>query len=72
MLQNSTVTLKQHIHQLVDELPDDSPVLSEVNETLRLNRAIGKALEDSRAGRVIGADEFMERVEKRWPTSSSV
>lgn len=71
MLQNLTVTLKQHIHQLVDELPDDSPVLAEVNETLRLNRAIGEALEDSQAGRVIDSDEFMKRVEERWPTSSS-
>jgi hypothetical protein len=71
VLQSLAVTLKQHIHQLVDELPDDSPVLAEVNETLRLNRAIGEALEDSRAGRVIDSDEFMKRVEERWPTSSS-
>jgi len=65
------VVLKQNIHALVDELPDDSPVLVEVNETLRLNRAIGEALEDSREGRTIGADDFMKRVEERWPTRSS-
>ena len=71
VLQDSKVTLKQHIHQLVDELPDDSPVLAEVNETLRLNQAIAEGLEDSRTGRVMEADELMKRVENRWPKSSS-
>ena len=47
-------------------------MLDELNETLRLNRAIGEALEDSRAGRTVEADEMMKRVESRWPKSSSV
>jgi hypothetical protein len=32
--------LKQNIHDLVDALPEDSPLLKEVGEALRLNRAI--------------------------------
>jgi len=56
------VTLKQHVHELVDELPDDSPILAEVNETLRLNQAIGEAMEDSREGRTIEAGDFLKRV----------
>lgn len=65
------MTLKQHIHELVEELPDDSPILLEVNETLRLNRAIGEALEDTKAGRTIEADAFVRRVEERWPKKNS-
>ena len=56
------VTLKQHVHELVDELPDDSPILAEVNETLRPNQAIGEAMEDSREGRTIEAGDFLKRV----------
>lgn len=41
-------SLKQQIHDLVDELPDDSPLLVEVRETLRMNHAIGEAMEDVR------------------------
>jgi len=65
------VTLKQHIHELVDELPDNSPILAEVNETLRPNQAIGEAMEDSREGRTIAAGEFLKRVEERWPKNNS-
>ena len=65
------MTLKQHIHELVEQLPDDSPVLLEVDETLRLNRAIGEALEDTRAGRTIASDAFMRRVQERWPKKNS-
>jgi hypothetical protein len=36
------MTLKQQVRHLVDELPDDSPLLVEVCETLRMNHAIGE------------------------------
>ena len=65
------MTLKQHIHELVDELPDDSLILREVNETLRLNRAIGEALQDKNEGRMIEAEEFTRRVNQRWPKKNS-
>ena len=65
------MTLKQQIHDLVDELADDSPLLIEVSERLRLNHAIGKAMEDVREGRTYGAEEFMKKVQERWPRKTS-
>jgi hypothetical protein len=61
------MTLKEQIHELVDVMPDDSPVLLELREQLRLNQALVEAMEDVRAGRVYEADEFMAKVEQRWP-----
>ena len=65
------MSLKQQIHALVDGLPDDSPLLIEVRETLRMNQAIGEAMEDVREGRTYSAEEFMEKVEQRWPRKAS-
>jgi hypothetical protein len=65
------MTLKQQIHDLVDDLPDDSPLLVEVRETLRLNRAIEEAMDDLRAGRTHSAEDFMAKVQQRWPRKSS-
>jgi hypothetical protein len=65
------MSLKQQIHALVDELSDDSPVLVEVRDTLRMNRAIGEAMEDVREGRTYGAEEFMAKAERRWPREVS-
>ena len=65
------MTLKQQIHDLVDDLPDDSPLLAEVRETLRMNHAIGEAMEDVREGRTYGAEEFMGKVQQRWPRKAS-
>ena len=65
------MTLKQQIHDLVDDLPDDSPLLAEVRETLRMNRAIGEAMADVREGRTYGAEEFMAKVQERWPRKTS-
>lgn len=65
------MTLKQQVHHLVDELPDDSPLLAEVRETLRMNHAIGEAMEDVREGRTFGAEEFMAKVQERWPRKTS-
>lgn len=65
------MTLKQQIHSLVDELPDDSPLLAEFEETLRLNRALAEGLADVREGRVLEANEFLAKVDKRWPKRNS-
>ena len=59
------MSLKQQIHALVDELPDDSPLLVEVRETLRMNKAIGEAMGDVREGRTYSAEEFMGKVRER-------
>jgi hypothetical protein len=45
------MTLKQQVRHRVDELPDDSPLLVAVRETLRMNHAIGEAMEDVGEGR---------------------
>jgi hypothetical protein len=63
--------LKEHVHNLVDELPDNSPLLVEVRETLRMNQAIGTALDDKNAGRDYDYDQFMEKVSQRWPRRNS-
>jgi hypothetical protein len=55
------MTLKQQIHDLVNELPDDSPLLLEVREALRMNSAIGEALDDVREDRTDTSEEFMRR-----------
>ena len=65
------MTLKQKVHNLVDELPDDSPLLAEVRETLRMNHAIGEAMEDVREGRTYTAEEFTAKVQERWPRKAS-
>ena len=66
------MTLKQQVYQLVDGLPEDSPLLAEVAGTLRLNQGIGEAIEDVRAGRTLEANEFTKRVEDRWPRKTTV
>jgi hypothetical protein len=65
------MTLKQQIHNLVDDLPDNSPLLTEVREALRMNHAIGEAMEDVREGRTYGAEEFLAKVQERWPRKTS-
>ena len=65
------MTLKQYAHELVDALPDDSPLLRDVTESLRLNRALGEAMEDIEEGRTMSADEFMAKVESKWPKKIS-
>lgn len=65
------MTLKQQVHDLVDGLPDDSPLLAEVRETLRMNHAIGEAMEDVREGRTLTAEEFMAKTQERWPRKAS-
>lgn len=70
-MQADRMTLKQQVHDLVDELPDDSPLLAEVRETLRMNHAIGEAMEDVREGRTYTAEEFTAKVQERWPRKAS-
>ena len=65
------MSVKQQIHALVDELPDDSPLLVEARETLRMNHAIGEAMKDVREGRTYNAEEFMAKVQERWPRKTS-
>lgn len=65
------MTLKQRVHGLLDQLPDDSPLLVQVSELLRMNRAIGEALDDVHKGRIYEAEEFVAKVQERWPEKNS-
>jgi len=65
------MSLKKQINALVDDLPDDSPLLVEVRETLRMNHAIGEAMEDVRESRTYSAEEFMVKVQQRSPRNAS-
>ncbi|HEY3902240.1 MAG TPA: hypothetical protein VGM54_26740 [Chthoniobacter sp.] len=65
------MTLKQHIHEMVDDLPDDSPVLFELRETLRMNQALKEAVADIDEGRTFTSTEFMAKVQERWPRKTS-
>ena len=64
------MTLKQQVQALVEELPDDSPLLLGVEEALRMNRALTEAMADLRHGRTFTAHEFMAKVQERWPEKS--
>ncbi len=66
------MTLKQQVHALIDELPDDSASLREIRESLRLQKALDEAEEDVRCGRLYTSEEFMAKVNERWPLESSV
>lgn len=65
------MSLKEEIHELVDELPEDSLSLREIRETLRLDKAIDAAKEDFRHGRFYTAEQFEAEIEKRWPRKPS-
>lgn len=65
------MTLKDEIHHLVNDLPEDSVVLLEFREALRMNRAIDEAMADLREGRTYEAQEFMAKVQERWPRPAS-
>jgi hypothetical protein len=61
------MTLKQQVHALIEELPDDSAYLREIRESLRLTRALDQAEDDVRNGRLHTSEEFMAKVHERWP-----
>ena len=65
------MTLKDEIHSLVDDLPEDSVVLLEFREALRMNRALGEAMLDLREGRTYDAESFTVKVQERWPRPAS-
>jgi hypothetical protein len=64
------MTLKQKVHDLVDELPDDSELLHEFRETAELNKALAKGMDDLKNGRVYSEEEFMAKLRALWPKQS--
>jgi hypothetical protein len=59
------MSVKESIHQWVDELPDDSPALLDFYEQLRLDRALDEAKADIAAGRVLSLEEVRARYEEK-------
>jgi hypothetical protein len=60
------MTLKQKVHDLVDELPDDSELLHEFCETAELNKALAKSMDDFKHGRVYSEEDFVAKVRELW------
>ena len=65
------MSVKETIHQWVDDLPDNSPTLLDFYERMRLNRAIEEARCDVREGRVITWDEADRRMKEKWAKRNS-
>lgn len=67
MIEQTTMTVRENVHQLVDALPDDRladllDYLAELNETDELSAetraAIAEGLDDIRGGRTITLEEY--------------
>ena len=65
------MSVKEAVHKLVDEMPDDAPELLDFYERARLSRAIEEGMADVRAGRVYPIEEVMERYEERCRARNS-
>ena len=65
------MSVKEAVHKLVDEMPDDAPELLDFYERLRLNRAIAEARQSIREGRYYTLEEVERMTEERWETSHS-
>jgi hypothetical protein len=57
---------------LVDALPEDALVLTEVDEVLRLNRELSEAFDDLKNGRTLSPHELLAKIEERWPRANTV
>ena len=65
------MSVKEAVHKLVDEMPDDAPELLDFYERARLSRAIEEGMEDVRAGRVYPIEEVIARYEERCRARNS-
>ena len=65
------MSVKEIIHQWVDELPDDAPSLLDLYEKAQLSRAIEEGMQDVRAGRMVTFDEIDRRMQEKWAKRDS-
>ena len=65
------MSVKETIHQWIDEMPDDAPTLLDFYERMRLNRALDEAKRDIAAGRVLTWDEADRRMKEKWAKRDS-
>lgn len=68
---SSNMTIVRQIHDLVDELPDDPPLLTQSARGAADESCNRKAVEDVRDGRTYSAGDFMAKAQQRWPHKSS-
>lgn len=59
-----STTIKDHVHEKIDALPDDSSY-EEILRELYFDRMIRRGLEDADAGRVV-SDEDVQRKIAKW------
>lgn len=60
------MSVKETIHQWVEDLADDSKTLQELYEQARIECAIGEAMEDVQTGRFVTFEEMDRRMEQKW------
>ena len=59
------MSVKETVHQWIEELPEDSSELQALYDHARLEAGIGKAMEDVRAGRMLSYEELIGNYEER-------
>ena len=59
------MSVKEAIHRLIDEMPDDSPWLLDLYEQAQLKKALDDAEDDIKAGRVYTIEEIRARRAER-------
>ena len=65
------MSVKEAVHQLIEEMPEDAPELLDFYERLRLRRAIDEARRSIREGRYYTLEDVERMTEERWETSHS-
>lgn len=65
------MSVKETIHQWIDEMPDNSPTLLDFYERMRLNRAIEEARCDAAEGRTLTWEEADRRMQEKWAKRDS-
>ena len=65
------MSVKEAVHKLVDEMPEDAPELLDFYERAKLSRAIEEGMADVRAGRTITFDEMDRRMQEKWAKRDS-
>ena len=63
--------VKETVHGMIDELPDDNPWLLDLYEKARLKKALDEAEADIKAGRVLTFEEADRRMRAKWAKRDS-
>ena len=66
------MSVKEAVHKLIDEMPDDSPELLDLYERARLNHAIDEARKCVEEGRMLTWEEADRRMREKWAKRDSM